>query len=527
MTQVFVGLSGFDHPMFKKIPFHPILFSIYPTLALLGSNVEEIDLKVGLRPMLISISAGILLYLLLRLILRDWAKAALVSSFILALFFSYGHVYGVLEAHPLGGFNLGRHRYLIMIYGLFVVTGLWWLVRRIKNYQASILPLNLISLVILILPLYQISEFTLRTASQHEQVAQLLEINEAPLKPSLQPLPDVYYIVLDTHTRQDALIKDFQFDNGLYLEELRSLGFYVADCARSNYGYTQGSMVAALNMDYVHNLEDYLSATQEGEDIWILLKQSRVRRQLETLGYQTVAFDTGYEWSRLTDADVYLSLGSDSAAMQRINPFEAMLMKSTAFLILTDTQNQLLRSRFSELDFPYSFHVNSQRFILDQLPLLAENLQPQFVFVHLLVPHVPFVFDAQGNVVTDPEFYNGKKSWPSDDEHIRQGYINEVAYIDQAMIDIFRSILANSETPPIIVLHGDHGLQGENRYMILSAYYLPGEGIEQLYPNISPVNSFRVIFDTYFGSNFGLTDDLSYTNEGEIVPETSPACLEP
>ena len=513
--------------MRKPIPVHPFLFAAYPVLALLGRNIVEVAPQASLRPLVLSITAAGLVFLTLRLVLRDWARAALVSTFLLALFFSYGHVYALLEAHPIAGFNLGRHRYLAVIYAAILLIGLWVLIWRSKQPTRTVLPLNLMGVVILLFPLYQIGAFYIRTASQQEQVTQVLQTSEPALTAALQPLPDVYYIVLDSHTRQDALLEDFQFDNSPYLQEWEALGFYVADCARSNYGYTQASMVAALNMDYLPALGETLTATQEGGDIWVLLKHSRVRLQLEALGYQTVAFDSGYEWSRLTDADVYLSLGSESAALQKITPFEAMLVKSTALLVLTDSQNQLLRSRFAELDFPYSFHVNSQRFILDQLPSLADDPQPQFIFVHLLVPHVPFVFDAQGELVTDPAFYNGELSWPSDDQHRQQGYTNQVAFIDQAMTDIFRTILDGSTTPPIIVVHGDHGLLADNRYKILNAYYLPGDGAESLYPGITPVNSFRVIFDAYFGARYGLTHDTSYNETGEGVPETAPACLQP
>jgi len=45
---------------------------------------------------------------------------------------------------------------------------------------------------------------------------------------------------------------------------------------------------------------------------------------------------------------------------------------------------------------------------------------------------------------------------------------------------------------------------------ILNAYYLPRGGQDLLYENISPVNSFRLIFDYYFGGNFGLLEDGSY-----------------
>jgi hypothetical protein len=45
---------------------------------------------------------------------------------------------------------------------------------------------------------------------------------------------------------------------------------------------------------------------------------------------------------------------------------------------------------------------------------------------------------------------------------------------------------------------------------ILNAYYLPGVDSSQLYDSISPVNTFRLIFNTYFGEDYELLDDRTY-----------------
>jgi len=45
---------------------------------------------------------------------------------------------------------------------------------------------------------------------------------------------------------------------------------------------------------------------------------------------------------------------------------------------------------------------------------------------------------------------------------------------------------------------------------ILNAYYLPDGGSEAIYPAISPVNTFRTIFNRYFGGNLPLLEDRSY-----------------
>jgi hypothetical protein len=48
----------------------------------------------------------------------------------------------------------------------------------------------------------------------------------------------------------------------------------------------------------------------------------------------------------------------------------------------------------------------------------------------------------------------------------------------------------------------------------LNAYYLPGEKKDLLYDGISPVNSFRVIFNEYFNENYELLPDISYFSSG-------------
>jgi hypothetical protein len=80
------------------------------------------------------------------------------------------------------------------------------------------------------------------------------------------------------------------------------------------------------------------------------------------------------------------------------------------------------------------------------------------------------------------------------------------------MKEIVPKLIANSATPPIIIIQGDHGptvpSQARERMRILNVYYLPGVDAP-LYPTITPVNTFRVIFNTYFGQNLELLDDVS------------------
>jgi hypothetical protein len=96
--------------------------------------------------------------------LRSWQKAAIITTSFLILFYSYGHVYEFLQAHPIFGFSLGRHRYLLVIYGLLLILVARLSVRKKVELTSAHLAVNIIGILLLIFPLYQIINFTLQTA---------------------------------------------------------------------------------------------------------------------------------------------------------------------------------------------------------------------------------------------------------------------------------------------------------------------------------------------------------------------------
>ena len=49
----------------------------------------------------------------------------------------------------------------------------------------------------------------------------------------------------------------------------------------------------------------------------------------------------------------------------------------------------------------------------------------------------------------------------------------------------------------------------KQRFSNFNAIYLPN-GKDLLYDNITPINTFRIVFNSNFNSSFELVDDLSY-----------------
>jgi hypothetical protein len=140
----------------------------------------------------------------------------------------------------------------------------------------------------------------------------------------------------------------------------------------------------------------------------------------------------------------------------------------------------------------------------------------------MVIPHPLFVFAPDGSP-TNPSLFMDANGIYSQVNYYK-GYLNQVAYIDDQIEIAAHTLLADSSNPPIIIIQGDHGpwLQtGSDQFKILNAYYLPGHN-SVLFPSISPVNTFRLILNTYLGADYPLLKDISYDSPVPYVFNLSP-----
>jgi hypothetical protein len=264
---------------------------------------------------------------------------------------------------------------------------------------------------------------------------------------------------------------------------------------------------------------------------------------LESVGYKTVAFQEPAPLVQFDDSDILIGVDHPTISSQYLYPFEAIYVNSTAAILLNALDpkgrlEQLLLGNSSSknaasVDFSGVTGVNrdlvisratSTLFILNHLPDIPAIAGPKFTYAHLFVPHTPFVFGPDGEIMTDPGFYSASQGKAVNDEYEKQGYLNQIQFIDKAIAPVLNTLISKSKKPPIIVLLGDHGLQDNDRDTDLLAYYLPN-GSGKLYPSISPVNSFRLIFDEYFGANYPLLPDLTYVGDAmTLTSDPYPDC---
>jgi hypothetical protein len=281
------------------------------------------------------------------------------------------------------------------------------------------------------------------------------------------------------------------------------MGFNVAECSMSNYLRTELSLSSSLNMTYLtSDLDPKITPDSEARSpLWNLIRNSAVKDYVERRGYKTVAFATGFPWSELDNSDVYLEANPLKTGMTE---FESLLLETTAFRIAEDEGLVDVKA------IGFNRSRDRTQFVLDTLPTLAKMDGPKFVFAHILLPHPPFVFAEDGGTTDAASFLNEKDEYPAD--KFAAGYTMQVTFTNRAITEVVREIIAQSATPPIIIIQGDHGpwIQSTNRRLtILNAYYLPGhaDAVSEL---ITPVNTFRTVFNLYLGGKFDLLPNVSY-----------------
>lgn len=498
----------------RNFPFHPVLFGVYPVIALMAMNIDQIRPETVLRSILVAMIGAALLYGVLYLALRRADKAALLASFWLALFYAYGHIYQAVEGRALFGFVYGKHRYLIAAAVFLFAAGSWWILKKAAGARPLNQILNLVSVFLLVIPAFQIGWFEYRFQKASAQQAEPAAAAEPAA--SGEDSPDIYYIILDGYSRADVMKDLYDLDITPFMDDLKSIGFVFPECTQSNYGITAFSMFASLNMNYLDAYGGPFPIGSERERVDYLqmrdyLRHSEVRRYLKQQGYQMVTFETGYWWLEIDDAETYIVANNNPlirySESYAVSNFEEMLLRTTAFRIFSEANDALFRPLTRRVKTPREHHYDVVKFALDSLDQVPEIPGKKFVYFHILAPHDPFVLSKDGEYV------------PVGTEADIPGYPDEVAYLNKRIAALVRSLIAQSEVPPIIILQGDHGWDPRYRLEILNAYYLPGGGDQLIYPQITPVNTFRVVLNHYFGGSFDLLEDRSYYSMGSDFPQ--------
>ncbi len=489
---------------------YPFLIAVYPVLALRNFNSAYVDLASVLRSLLIVVIVTALVWLVMHVIFRERQLSGILTSLALIISLAYGHVYMQIEkgfGEPL------RHTLLAGLFAMGFVLSCWLLLKRPSAVKAVS---QFLANTAVILVLMSLGQSAVQEVNKFRAANNLSEQNQLQTQAEASAnLPDIYLIVLDGHGRADVLKDEFGFNNSQFINGLKDMGFYVVSCSQSNYASTNYSLTSMFQMDYIQLVN--------GQDKIPALKKTPFLEALRAKGYSVITFENY--------ANGHFDLGEDLRLARHqfalgevklsggLNEFEKTMLNTAITRLFLDTEiipgfneNELVRLEYYE-------HYLQTKYILEKLPEIPSLKSPKFVFVHLLVPHIPHVFTPAGDF-----------RYP--DDPAKNGYRDNAMFIDENILPVLREIIAQSKKPPVILLMGDHGPPATNftspeaRMKNLSAYFVNSNAKLELYDSITPVNSFRIILNEYFGSDQPLLDDVSYYAYQLRQLKNSPTIIE-
>ena len=229
---------------------HPFLFAIFPIIFLFSENLNVEPIEIVL-PILITIIVTIVIWIVLNFLLKSRIKSGLIVSLGLAIFFSYGHIYILLDAFQP---NLSHFILIIPFIGLFGL-GSYYFIKTKNPLDNATKIVNGVAVVLIILPLLGGGEYFMTLSSSTNELENVPQKN---VFQSTNPneFPDVYYIILDAYAGPESLETLSDYDNSDFLNFLTEKGFYISSNSFSNYPTTKLSIPSTLNMKYLHYLID-------------------------------------------------------------------------------------------------------------------------------------------------------------------------------------------------------------------------------------------------------------------------------
>jgi hypothetical protein len=486
----------------------PLVVATFPVVYLWGSNVRNQILPADVLGVLIAVWAATLAcFAVCLLVYRDASRASVATTILAVLVLSFGHVTRGAEAEP-----EGRQMTLLLVAFLLLAISALVVATRARIPQKLLPSVTFVAGGLVVLNL-----FTIAVSGTAVTAGGLSEAGDHVVVEGIrQPAGggrDVYYLVFDRYANERVLELRYGFDNTDFLDGLESRGFIVNHDAVANYPGTAHSLASTLNLTYLDDLG--ASVGRDSDDwrpLYASLTDSVAKRAFDRIGYRTVHIGS---WWGPTFQDPSADV---SYVYRELREFPAAFLFTTAIPYVSDA--------LGIADIPEKRVDQFHRvpFQARAIREVSSDPRPTFTFAHLTLPHDPYVFDRNGDFVPD------EGSRP-----VEEAYLEQLRYTNALIEDLVDDLLEGPDrTDPIVILQSDEGphpiamddlldprftwpeqphVEVERKMKILSAYYLPGSDGRGPLPTQTPVNTFRAIFDRYFGAHLSLLPDRAFVYE--------------
>ncbi len=465
----------------RFIWFSPLLLSVLPALQhVVVTGIYDLALCLLAVLTIFSVAVGFKLALQ-RCTQLDTIRVIILVDLAILAFAFFGSIHDNAEAFLRGTvfFPYVRLWLTLAILGMLYLLLAVGVARTRKPLDGVYQTLNLTALLVVV--------FASVPFLSRAQAMQKVKASAQPMFQISQiPKRDFFYIVLDSYTSFESLKRYWKYDNSEFSSYLTNKGFTVMEGAKSDYASTPLCILSTFNLDRLpFERSAHHHALLFGENS--LINQSLVGRVFQ---------ETGFELVNLSLFDLADTRKAYQFSQQRYNAYVTSFRETVAGRWHRARENRRM-----------AFDIGVTNLaLLSQLASFkpATNGSPnRFVYAHIMMPHAPFHFSADGS--RRPE------ANAPEDQHNKDAYLGQLIYTTSLIRQTIDSLLANYDVKPVIILQGDHGFRSlfnseaeKEAHTILNAYYLPDVPDLAIPPGITPVSTFRLIFNHYFGANYPL-----------------------
>jgi hypothetical protein len=499
-----------------------------------GSNIQELTLSLMSRLLIFVCVSALLVYGVLYFVMgRDKYKASLLAIVTVLFMFSYGGIYDLFETITVRIFGAksdltSRDSFLPALLILYFLTAL--LIKHKLKFSKVFR--NYLAIFATVLLLYNFFPVVRHWVTNYglSDLEFGVPVEAAPLSAGKAP-PDIYYLIFDRYANRGVLQESYKYDNSPFLDSLKEKGFYEAPDSIANYPATSFSVSSSLNLDFLP--EEFKNRPENGLFTNLLhnkIENNRVVPFLQERGYSFTNIGPWWnatKYNQHADQDLYNPAGFYLLNKKiDLQEHENILFQKTIFFRLSRKLLQIGDFKLYGRTYPdndttgRAIHRQTMFHQFDMIKKTSEQPGPKYVFAHFLMPHDPYVVDENCQHM--------KKN----NQHEYTLYIRQLRCANAQIEQTVDYILAHSKADPIIIIQADEGPYPiefrKNKNLewgsvppqllrqkagILNTYYFPDRNYSRLYPDISPVNSFRVVFNQYFGTDLPLLPDRHYFSE--------------
>ena len=446
---------------------------------------------------------GIILFLLNAKLLRNKTRGGIFTSAILLIVLFFGVFQDFFADTKLLSI-LSYLRPLIIICIVVIVMVFFFLRKTELSFKKITVYINSLFLLYLIIDIITIL-FLSSTVSTVN--AKTVREFKSPGCDTCKP-PSVYLVVMDEYLGTQGLQEYFNYSNISFENFLRSRDFRVLTNSTSNYQLTLFSMASILNMRYIPEIKE-----QEMDDRYVynkvlsLLKNNIVCNIFQHNGYGIINL-SGFEIKNAPSEILSTELP------QRIELITGQTMFYRIWKYLPAWLAELKIISHSKKQELTIADVNEVAMGRALAVARSESVRPLFTYVHLMMPHSPFVYDSLGRKTG---FVGENLPGPQTDD----AYLQYLIYTNRRVEKFIQELQQETKHQAVIVLMGDHGYRIASRngtrhsYQTFNSLFLPDKNYAAWYDGMTNVNQFRVLLNSVFGQVLPLLKDSIVYHTGE------------